>query len=104
MLTVLFTAPKSRPAHLAPTIFTFPDPRDGRYRQAKAVLNSTYQPRQTKTSRALEPYFNVRSGSCVTSIADRCRSVESRLDERRDGRDETLTYMARSCNVSHSTI
>ena len=43
-------------------------------------------------------------GSCVTSIADHCRSVESRLDERRDGGDETLTYIARSYNVSHSTI
>ena len=43
-------------------------------------------------------------GSCVTSIADRCRSVESRLDERRDRGDETLTYIARSYNVSHSTI
>jgi hypothetical protein len=39
-------------------------------------------------------------GSCVT----RCRSVESRKDERRDGGDETLTYIARSYNVSHSTI
>jgi hypothetical protein len=43
-------------------------------------------------------------GSWVTSIADRCRSVESRLEERRDGGDETLTYIARSYNVSHSTI
>jgi hypothetical protein len=38
-------------------------------------------------------------GSWVTSIADRCRSVESRLDERRDGGD-----IARSYNVSHFTI
>ena len=43
-------------------------------------------------------------GSWVTSIADRWRSVESRLDEHRDGGDETLAYIARSYNVSHSTI
>ena len=63
MLTVPFTAPKSRPAHLAAAIFTFLiRGMDDIAKRKHSSIRLTYE---AKTSRALtwlEPCFNVRSG------------------------------------------
>src|SRR5215831_13503850 len=63
MLTVLFTAPKSRPAHLAPMIFTFPDRRgmDDIAKRKQSSVRLTNHDKQRQVAH-LKPCFNVRSG------------------------------------------